>query len=341
MTAPLALGVVDQSPVPNGRTARDALAATLDLARLCDDLGYTRYWLAEHHSTNSFAGSAPEVLLPAVASATSRNRVGTGGVMLPHYSPYKVAEQFRTLQTLFPGRVDLGVGRAPAGTGRAAAALRYGRDAIPVTHFPDQLQDLIGWLGETFPDDHPFRRVRATPRGTDLPGLWVLGSGGDTAQVAGALGLGYCFARFISAMDGAAAIRAYRQAFRPSEAGEAPRATLAVSVVCAETSDEARRLALSGHLWRMRIIRGIDRGIPSPEQAEEEFAQAGVPLAELEPESAARGVVGDPDEVRAGLLALAEGHEVDEILVVTVTHDLEARARSYRLLAEVMDLAGR
>jgi luciferase family oxidoreductase group 1 len=332
----LALGVVDQSPVPNGRTAREAVQATLDLARLCDSLGYSRYWLAEHHSTNSFAGSAPEVLIPRVASVTERIRVGSGGVMLPHYSPYKVAEQFRMLQTLFPGRIDLGLGRAPAGTGRAAQALRYGRESIPVERFPDQIEDLVGWLGEAFPDDHPNRRVRATPRGTDLPEIWMLGSGGSTASVAARLGCGYSFAQFIGGMDGAAAVRAYREAFRPSFPGSEPRANVGVGVLCAESSDEAEHLSLSLHLWRMRIIRGIDRGIPSPDEARDEFERYGIPIAELRDDS--KVIAGDPGQVREKLLALAAHYGVDEIMTVTVTHDLAARVRSYELLADAMGL---
>jgi luciferase family oxidoreductase group 1 len=332
----LRLGVVDQSPVPHGLGAREAVQATLELAELCDRLGYSRYWLAEHHSTNSFAGSSPEVLIPEVARATSRIRVGSGGVMLPHYSPFKVAEQFRMLETLHPGRIDLGVGRAPAGTGRAAQALRYGREAIPVEHFPRQIEDLIGWAGEAFPDAHPNRRVRATPRGRDLPELWVLGSGGSTAEIAARLGCGYSFAQFISGVDGAAAVARYRDRFEPGVAGGHPRANVGVGVLCAETSEEARRLSLSLHLWRMRIIRGVDRGIPAPDEAEEEFARAGIPLTEFHDDS--KVIVGDPEEVRAGLLELADHYGVDEVMTVTVTHDLEARRRSYRLLAEVMGL---
>ncbi len=336
MPSPLSVGVVDQSPVPHGSDARTALESTLDLARLCDRLGYTRYWLAEHHSTNSFAGSAPEVLVPRVAAATERIRVGTGGILLPHYSPYKVAEQFRLLETLFPGRIDLGVGRAPGGTGGPAAALRWGRDAIPVERFPDQVSDLIDWLGERFADDHPWRKVRATPRGTDVPGLWILGSGGATAEVAGRLGCGYAFAQFIGGADGAGAMDRYRRSFEPNGIHDAPRGVAAVGVVCAETREEAERLSLSMHLWRWRIIRGRDRGIPSPEEAERAFHDAGVPVAELHAD--AKTVVGDPDEVRRRLEELAGRYGVDEVLTVTVTHDLEARRRSYELLAEVMEL---
>jgi luciferase family oxidoreductase group 1 len=334
---PLKLGIVDQSPVPNGRTAPEAVQETLDLAQLAERLGYSRYWLAEHHSTNSFAGSAPEVLIPRVASVTERIRVGSGGVMLPHYSPYKVAEQFRMLQTLFPGRIDLGLGRAPAGTGQAAAALRYGRQAIPVEHFPGQLEDLMGWLGESLTADHPLARVRATPRGTDLPELWMLGSGGSTVDVAAKLGLGYSFAQFISGADGSEAVRAYRERFRPSAAFEEPHVNVGIGVLCADTQEEAERLSLSLHLWRMRIMRGVDRGIPSPEQAAQEFEEWGVPAAELIRDES-RVIVGDPEQVRDGLLRLADHYGVDEIMTVTVTHDFEARRRSYQLLADVMEL---
>lgn len=336
---PLKLGIVDQSPVPNGRTATEAVQETLELARLAERLGYTRYWLAEHHSTNSFAGSAPEVLIPRVASVTEHIRVGSGGVMLPHYSPYKVAEQFRMLQTLFPGRIDLGLGRAPAGTGQAAAALRYGRQAIPVEQFPAQLEDLLGWLGESLTEDHPLARVRATPRGTDLPEMWMLGSGGSTVDVAAGLGLGYSFAQFISGVDGAEAVRSYRKRFRPSRAFDRPHANLGIGVLCADTNEEAERLSMSLHLWRMRIMRRVDRGIPSPEQAEEELGEWGVSSEALIRDET-RGIVGDPERVRDKLRALADHYGVDEIMTVTVTHDFQARRRSYELLAEVMELEG-
>lgn len=333
----LKLSIVDQSPVPNGSTAGTAVASTLELARLADRLGYSRYWLAEHHSTNSFAGSAPEVLIPRVASVTERIRVGSGGVMLPHYSPYKVAEQFRMLQTLFPGRIDLGLGRAPAGTGRAAQALRYGRAGIDVEHFPQQLDDLAGWLGESLDPGHPFARVRATPRGTDVPELWMLASSGTTAGVAARRGLGYSFAQFISGIDGSAAVRAYQQQFQPNAHRAAPSANVGIGVLCAESREEAEWLSLSLPLWRMRIMRGVDRGIPSPEQAKEEFEQAGVPIAEVLGEEN-RVIVGDPVRVRDALLALAERYGVDELMVVTVTHDLAARSRSYELVAEAIGL---
>jgi luciferase family oxidoreductase group 1 len=331
----LRLGIVDQVPVPNGSTAADAVGNTLTLARAADALGYSRYWLAEHHSTNSFACAAPEALISQVATVTERMRVGSGGVMLSHYSPFKVAEQFRMLTALHPGRIDLGVGRAPGGTHRAVQALEYGRPAIPLQQFPQQLDDLLQWLGDGFGADHPWRKVRAMPRVQEQPEVWVLGSGGESAFYAAERGCGYSFAQFISGVDGAALTRAYRERFQPSESFPQPRASLGIGVICAETQAEAERLALSMHLWRWRIIRGQDRGIPSPRQAETEFAEAGVPLPELLRDDP-RTVVGDPQQVRDELLRLAEHYGVDEIMTVTVTHDPAARLRSYELLAEAM-----
>ena len=335
----LRLGVVDQSPVRNGGTAADAIRETLELARVTDRLGYGRYWLAEHHSTNSFAGAAPEVLIPQVAAATERMRVGSGGVMLSHYSPLKVAEQFRMLEALFPGRIDLGIGRAPGGDMGATRALAYGRGAIGIEHFPQQVEDLIGWMTDGLANEHPFRRVRAMPRVGSVPELWLLGSGGSSARYAAELGCGYSFAQFISGQDGAATVRAYRDAFQPSAHFAAPQASVGIAVYCAETEQEAERLALSMQLWRFRIMRGMDRGIPSPEQALEFFGEQGIDPASLRDDS--RSVIGNPEQVRDELLTLATRYGVDEVMVVTVTHLFEARVRSYELLAEVMKLGER
>jgi luciferase family oxidoreductase group 1 len=331
---PLKLGVVDQVPVRNGGTAADAVRETLELARLTDRLGYHRYWLAEHHSTNSFACAAPEVLVPQVAAVTERMRVGSGGVMLSHYSPLKVAEQFRMLELLFPGRIDLGVGRAPGGDHLASRALQYGRGEIGIDLFPRQVEDLIDWVSDTIPDEHPFRRVRAMPRASTVPEVWLLGSGGSSGDYAAEQGCAFSFAQFISGIDAAPSIRAYRERFRPSARLAEPYASVGIGVICAETQAEAERLALSMHLWRWNVIRRMDRGIPSPEQAEEAFGAAGVSDEELLDDP--RTVVGDPDRVRAELLRLAEHCGADEIMTVTVTHSFQARLRSYELLAEAM-----
>jgi luciferase family oxidoreductase group 1 len=332
----LRVGVVDQSPVRNGGTPEDALRETLELARTCDRLGYSRYWLAEHHSTNSFAGSTPAVLIPAVAAATRDIRVGSGGVLLPHWSPLHVAESFRLLEALYPGRIDLGVGRAPGGTSRVVDALRYGRGEIPVERFPEQVRDLLGWLEETLEPSERWGRVRAMPRVATVPEVWILGSGGEGALYAAELGCGYAFAQFISGGNPAPLVRSYRSRFRPSERMGAPRALVALGVICADTEAEAERLALSLKLWRMRVIRGLDRGIPTPEQAEEEFAAAGVTRAHLRDDP--QLFAGDAEQVRDHLLGTAERCGVEEVLVVTVTHSFEARVRSYELIAEALEL---
>jgi luciferase family oxidoreductase group 1 len=336
---PLALGVVDQSPVPTGATAADAVAATLELARECDALGYSRYWLAEHHSTNSFAGSSPAVLIPAVAAATRGIRVGSGGVMLSHYSPLQVAENFRMLETLFPGRIDLGVGRAPGGDGRTSLALQYGRGAVGIELFPRQVEDLAGWLGDTFENGHPWRRVRAMPRAPSVPALWLLGSGGSSALYAADAGAGYSFAQFISGVDGAGLVAEYRRRFRPAAGRAQPEASVGVGVICADTREEAGRLASSLELWRRRIASGRDRGIPSPEEALAELGSGWRPPPTDDP--TARVIAGDPEEVRDALHLLAARYGVDEVLAVTVTHDPAARLHSYRLLAGVMELKPR
>lgn len=339
--ATLRLGIVDQSPVRTGGTGADAVRETLELARAAERLGYSRLWLAEHHSTNSFAGAAPEVLIAAVAAATREIRVGSGGILLAHYSPLKVAEQFRMLETLYPGRIDLGIGRAPGGDGRTALALQYGRGAVPVDAFPRQVEDLLAWLDNSVPDDHPFRRVRAMPRGgAGSPDVWLLGSGGHSALYAAELGCGYSHAQFISGQDGARVVAAYRDRFRPRREGDEPRASVALGVICAETREEAVRLSSGLELWRRRIFAGRDRGIPAPAEALPELG-GGWEVPPAGGVDGARVVVGDPGQVRDELYRVAERYGVDEVLTVTVTHDFAARLRSYELLAEAVGLVPR
>jgi luciferase family oxidoreductase group 1 len=335
----LKLGVVDQSPVRTGGTAADAVRETLELARITERLGYARYWLAEHHSTNSFAGSSPAVLIPAVAAATREMRVGSGGVMLSHYSPLQVAENFRMLETLFPGRIDLGVGRAPGGDARTSLALQYGRGQVGIEHFPRQVEDLVGWVTDGFEEGHPWRRVRAMPRAPTVPEVWMLGSGGSSAFYAAQLGCGYSFAQFISGEDGAGLVRQYRDRFVSSPRLSAPVASVGLGVICAETEAEAKRLASSLELWRQRIMRGRDRGIPSPDEALAELGSAWTPPRLGE--DGARMIAGDPHQVRDELRRVAARYGADELMIVTVTHDWQARVRSYELIAKAMGLRGR
>lgn len=323
----LTLSVLDQTPIPAGTTAGQALANTVDLAQRAETLGYRRYWLAEHHATTGLAGSAPEVLIAHVAAHTSTIRVGSGGVMLPHYSSLKVAEQFRLLHALHPGRIDLGLGRAPGGDGLTALALQRDRSRPQGDDFPQQLAELVAWLGGGFPGDHPFRKVTATPDTPGGPEVWLLSSSGYSALAAAQVGTAFCFAHFINPEVSTQAVAAYREHFTPSPSTPGPVAALAVSVICADTDAEAERLASSIRLWRRRLRAGDPGPVPTVEEATGHRA----PPAEGGP---SRLVFGSPERVVDELHALAVAHGVDEIVVVTITHDHAARLRSYELLAE-------
>jgi luciferase family oxidoreductase group 1 len=349
-TRSLDLSILDQSPVRDGRTPADAIRETLDLAQAADRLGYRRYWLAEHHSTPGLAGAAPEILIAEVANRTRHIRVGSGGVMLTHYSPLKVAEQFRLLETLHPGRIDLGLGRAPGSDGRTALALRRGAPApagapVPdpwgeaeIAGFPDQIRDLIGFLGDDLPPDHRFATVRAMPAGPGLPEIWLLGSTDSSAACAAHFGTAFSFAHFINADGGAAVTRAYTQAFRPSLRLAAPRASAAVFVVCADTQAEAERLARSRDLFIVRLYTGRAGPYPSVDEAER-YPYSPREMAIVH-HARQRTVAGAPEQVRARLLDLADEYGVTELVVVTITHDPKARLRSYELLAEAFALPG-
>lgn len=336
---PLRLSVLDQSPIARGRTPADAVGQTLDLAQLCDRLGYTRYWLAEHHSSEALAGSAPEVLIARVAGLTRHLRVGSGGVMLPHYSAYKVAENFRMLETLFPGRIDLGVGRAPGSDQRTMRILADGKpNWSSADNYPVQVRDLVAWLHDALPDDHAARGVTAQPVGESAPDVWLLGSSDDSAALAAHFGLPFCFAHFINPDGGDGVTRAYRTHFRPSSLHPAPLPMVAVGVMCAESDEEAGRLALSRDVWAMRLrTTGNPGPVPSVEEAEEVARDPATRtwLAAMR----RRGIVGSPVTVRAALERLAADYQVDEVMVVTICFDFEKRKRSYELLAEAFGLA--
>ncbi|HEY3068442.1 MAG TPA: LLM class flavin-dependent oxidoreductase [Methylomirabilota bacterium] len=329
------LSILDQSPVRSGGTPADAVHETLQLAETADRLGYYRYWLAEHHSTAGLAGASPEVLIGQVAARTSRLRVGAGGVMLSHYSPLKVAENFRMLETLFPGRIDLGIGRAPGSDERTARALRLA-GGVGLEQFPAQVRDLLAFVHDQVPAGHPFAGVRAMPTGPTAPEIWMLGSSDEGGALAAHFGTGFSFAHFINSEGGASVTRAYRQEFRPSPWLRESRASVAVFVVCAETEAEARRLAQSRDLFIARLYTGRPGPFPSVEEAE------AYPYSEREraivEHARARTIAGTPDQVRARLLALGAEYDVDEFIVVTITHDPKARVRSYELLAAAFGL---
>ena len=329
------LSVLDQSPIRSGGTAADAIHETLELAQVCERLGYHRYWLAEHHSSRGLAGTSPEVLIGQVAARTSRIRVGSGGVMLSHYSALKVAEQFRVLETLFPGRIDLGIGRAPGSDQRTAWALAGGgiRD---IEHFPQQIADVVAWLHDRLPERHPFAGVRAMPAGSTAPEVWLLGSSDASAIYAAEQGLAFSFAHFINADGGPQVTQVYRDRFRPSPELAAPMASAAIWAVCADSEEEARRLERCRELALVRLYTGRYGPFPSVEEAES-FPYTARDLAIIE-HARGRTVAGTPDVVRARVEAMAQAYGVDELVIVTITHDFKARVRSYELLADTFAL---
>ena len=330
--ADLRLSVLDQSVSLAGGSEDAAIRDTLDLAQHCERLGYARFWLSEHHGLPTIVGSAPEILMAAIAARTSTIRIGSAGVMLPHYSALKVAEQFKVAEAIAPGRIDLGLGRAPGSDGRTAFALNP-RANEAADNFPNQVMDLLGWLGEGLPEGHTFRAVAANPQVPGRPQVWMLGSSDYGAQVAAYFGLPYCYAHFISDRGSEQVTALYREAFRPQPGipGRlaAPHAALGVFALTADTEAEA---------WRLYRDTGRFPPLPSVEEAEAyPFTEA--ERAHLAP-IRAKALVGAPEQVRAKLEALAAAHGVQEVAVLTPCHDPAARQRSYQLLAEAFGLGG-
>ena len=322
------LSILDLVPVPTGTTAGEALRRTVDLARLAEQLGYVRYWFSEHHGMASVAGSAPEILVGHIAAATRTIRVGSGGIMLPNHAPLKVAETFRTLAALHPGRIDLGLGRAPGSDGHASRALR----AADGNEFPALLAELLAFTGQrAFPDHHPFRRVAAVPAEVPLPPITLLGSSGASAQWAGSAGMGYSFASHFSPAPAGPAFRAYRESFQPSADFARPHAILGVAVVCAPSDAEADQLATTMDLAWLRIGRGEFKPLPSPEEAQV-YPYSSAERAAVR-EYRSRTVIGSPVTVRAHIERLVQESGADEVMVVSNIHDHAARLRSYALLA--------
>jgi luciferase family oxidoreductase group 1 len=325
------LSVLDLAPVGSGFTASQALRNTVDLARLADRAGYVRYWLAEHHGMPSIASSSPEILIEHVASRTERIRVGSGGIMLPNHVPLRVAESFHTLEALHPGRIDLGIGRAPGSDPATAAAMR----PFNAEQFSQQLAELVALSRGDFPVGHPFRTVRVVPADVELPPIWLLGSSGASARLAASLGMGYAFASHFSPTPPGPAIRAYRESFTPSAAFPRPHVILGVAAIVAETEEHAEYLASSMALGWVRLRRGEYGPLPSPEEAlaypytpQERAVAAG--YRQLQ-------VIGTPATVHERLDAMIADTGADEIIVTTMVHSHTERLRSYELLAEELE----
>jgi luciferase family oxidoreductase group 1 len=325
------LSILDQSPIISGHTPAQAVHETIRLAQAAEKLGYHRYWLAEHHAIAALADPCPEILVTRVAAATSTIRVGTGGVLLPYYSPFKVAEQFRMLEALYPGRIDLGIGRAPGGDQMTALAMGQGR--YPgADNFPEQVQYLVAYLDAALPAEHPFARVKVMPEGPTAPQVWLLGSSDYSGALAAQLGLRFAFAHFISADGGDAVMRDYHRSYRRSAREPEPRSLLCVFVICAETAEEAERLTASINLRRLNMDYGVNAPVPDHEEA------ARYPYTEADHRRIAqhrrRVVAGTPTAVREKLAEMAKVFAADELMAITITGDYGSRLRSYELLAE-------
>jgi len=334
---PMKWSVLDQSPSSAGSTQGAAIRESIALAQLCDELGYERYWVSEHHNSASIVGTAPEILIAAIAGTTRRIRVGSAGVMLPHYSALKVAEQFRVIEAIAPGRIDLGVGRAPGSDGLTAHALNPHANAAE--EFPRQVQELQHWVsGIELPAGHPYRSIMALPTGATSPQLWILGSSAYGAQLAAHFGLPYAFAYFFSEGAGVEeALALYRRNYRPSERYPSPRATICVWALAADTQSEAQRLLMTREYWRAGFEKGLRMPLASPEDA------AAHPYTEAERAMIEKlrsiAMVGTAPQVANQLHALAARLELDEIVINTWSFDPQARRHSYALLAAAFGLA--
>ena len=326
----LRLSVLDQAPVPEDSAPAQAVRNAVDLARFAEELGYHRYWVAEHHGTPALACASPEALIGPIAMATSRMRVGSGGVMLPHYSPLRVAESFSMLAALAPGRIDLGVGRANGTDPVTAFALQRDRRQAAPDDFPAQLFELMAYLDDDMPADHPFARLTKLPGLPELPDLWLLGSSAQSGIWAAEVGLPYAFADFINP-HGAEIVAKYREDFEPSRHAAEPRVIAAVWALCAETDEEARRIAASAKMMFTLFLRGELIAIPPIEKALE-FLES-QPPGEDPFRTRRRAIVGSPAKVRAGIEDVAREYGADEVMIVTITYDHQDRRRSYELIA--------
>jgi luciferase family oxidoreductase group 1 len=323
------LSVLDLSPIPSGRPASSALHDTVALARATESFGYQRLWLAEHHNIASVASSAPMVMIATVAAATSTIRVGSGGIMLPNHAPLAVAESFRVLEGLHPGRIDLGIGRAPGTDQLTAYALRRGR--VDPDEFPQQFSELLAYV-DGFPDDHPFKPLRAIPDDVPLPPLWILGSSLYGGQAAAAFGTGFAFAGHFGSADPAEAVAGYRQNFKPSDRLREPRVILGVAAIASDSEERAEALALANDLSMVRLMQNRPGPVPTPEEA------AAHDWTDQERQLAAQRrrfmSVGTPEQVREDLERRRTYADADELIITTQVHDLAEREQSYELIAK-------
>ncbi|MEC1603999.1 LLM class flavin-dependent oxidoreductase [Bacillus halotolerans] len=324
------LSILDQAPVSKGESPVTTLQHSVELAGRSEEWGYKRYWFAEHHSTKGLASTAPEIMIARIAAHTNKIRVGSGGVLLPQYSPFKVAETFRQLEALYPNRIDLGLGRSPGGTTKTRLALTDGIKKS-LTDFNRQLQDVSYFLTDSLPAGHPYAEIKAAPLIDTVPELWVLGLGENSARRAAHQGIGYVFGHFISPERGESAFRVYRENFQPSAHFTSPAALFTIFVICAKTDEEAEELALSQDLWLLRVGKGLDSRVPSVEEAKA-YHYTESDKNQIR-ENRKRMVIGSPITVKQQLLELADRYETNEIMVLCNVFDFEAKKESYERLA--------
>lgn len=325
------LSILDQSPIASNQTAQDALMASLKLAQAGELFGYTRYWIAEHHDLPGLACSAPEVMLSFIGAHTSKIRLGAGAVLLPHYKPYKVAEIYNMLATLFPNRMDIGIGRSPGGSAEATNALSD-NFLQKVFKMPELVEELLHFFHQDFPSDNELSKVTASPIPEVLPLPWMLGTSEKSAILAAKFGLAYVFGQFMSDQDGASIVQTYRETFKPRICGQKPEIIITVPVICAETSKKANEISLSNLVWQLLIGKGEGKKVPSIEDAknyaltDKESEQFMVMKKKL--------IIGNPKEVSSALRNMAQHYGADEMMILTITHSPEDRIESYRLIAE-------
>lgn len=325
------LSVLDQSPVSDGNTAKEALADSIELAKLADDLGYTRYWVAEHHDMPGLACPAPDIMIGMIGSQTTSIRIGAGAVLLPHYKPFNVAERYNFLASLFPGRVDLGIGRAPGGSAEVTMALSD-NFLESVRKMPSLLDQLLSFFKRDFSKDHMYAKITPSPAPSISPDPWLLGTSEKSAVLAADKGMSYAFGHFMSDKDGPSIVKKYKK-----HCVENSKVLIALSIICADTTEEAEELALSDHLWKIQQAKGEGlHGVPSIEEAKayaytaEESAQINTMKKKM--------IIGNPMEVKRQMLTLQANYQADELMIVTITHSYEARKRSYELIANQFGL---
>ncbi|MEN1969727.1 LLM class flavin-dependent oxidoreductase [Lentibacillus sp. N15] len=325
------LSILDQAPIPAGKTAQETLQDSIRLAQVGDRLGYTRYWIAEHHDLTGLACPVPDMMIGIIASQTKNIRIGAGAVLLPHYKPFRVAEIYNMLATLYPDRIDLGIGRAPGGSAEVTMALSD-NFLEQVRKVPEKIDDLLRFLHHGFPKDHMYAKIKPTPVPSIAPETWMLGTSGKSAVLAAEKGMAYTFGHFMSDADGPAIVENYQRLMAEKHPEQPASVIVTITVVCAETTEKAEQLAMSSLLWNVLRAKGEgEEGVPTVDEA------LSYPFSEEEQEMVRKAkekmVIGNPQEVEEQLRILQQAYQVDELMIVTIVHDHEARIKSYEWIA--------